>query len=276
MATPTVPTVLFPTDIDTDDDDNDDISSVLPVPPAATSLPVSPPPASTLVPAPASPPAVTPVPGAPSPTTVLDGSSTATPLADSLPSSLSTPTTGANPTSNGDQGLSTGTKAGIGVGVAIAVILMAVGVWMFVRTRRIRRQRKRKTSRDPKSADEENNRGAPGPDVRAYRAPTVPELSNNTGTEKARYYNELASPVVAQEVHGDREFAVELQGDVPSRATEKGESWSPNPPTYNTNDASRVGKTSEVGFADDSPIDDVDEIPDVREQPRMTDKKGGI
>jgi len=188
------------------------------------------------------------------------------PLADSLPSSLSTPTAPVNPHSDNDRGLSVGATAVVGVGIAIAVILMAIGVWMFVRQRRRRRQRKRKTSGDSRSpsdlSDTENGHGAYGPDMKTYRTPSVPELPNSgrmTGDDKARH--ELASPVVAQEVHGDREFAAELQRSaVPLKAMEKSETWSPDPLSYDQdNTASSVEKKSGVRLFDDAPIDEEDD-----------------
>lgn len=285
MASPTVPTVPFPTDIDTDDDDDDDLPSLLPSPTASTPPAQPPAPVETLLPtpgpAPAPPPAASSVPGAPSPSpdpnaaaTNTNGvvpSGSATPLADSRPSGLSNPT---SPNDGG--GLSTGAKAGLGVGVAIGVLLMVLAAWLFVRTRRRRRQQKTKISRAA-TRDVETARVAPGPDVRAYRAPAVPELSNGAGVEKYRYYNELASPVVAQEVHGDREFAVELQGsDVPSSSVAKeGRAWSPSPPTYDQSSAGpHMEKKDGVRLFDDAPIDADDEgTLNVHDQPRATDKK---
>lgn len=285
MTTPTVPTVPFPTetDTDTDDDDDDDISSIVPGQPTATTVPGQPlpPPPVSSVPE-AIPTSTTP---GTSPSSILNEpgpSGSTTPLADNL----STSTSPANPATNNAQGLSVGAKAGLGVGVAVAVILMAVGAWMFVRLRRRRQQRKRRTSHGSKSPndsrDEEKARATEHSDVRAYLAPAVPELSGGgplatNGTAKDR--SELASPVVAQEVHGDREFAAELQGSnvASTIARKEDETWSPNAPSHLAQQAeSQPEKKSGARLFDDAPIDDDDDDVDVVDRPRTLDVKGGV
>jgi hypothetical protein len=284
MATPTFPTVPFPTetDIDTDDDD-DDISSVIPGPPAATTVPIQPLPPPPVSSAPEAIPTNT-TPGA-SPSSILNEpgpSGSSTPFADILPTS----TPPANITTTNAQRLSIGAKAGLGVGVAVAVILMAVGAWMFVRLRRRRQQRKRRTSDDSKSPndsrDEEKARATAHSDVRAYRAPVVPELSvggHLATNETTNHRSELASPVVAQEANGDREFAIELQGSnvASTTARKEDETWSLNASSRLAQQVeSQPEKKSETRLFGDAPIDDDDSIIDVVDRPRMVDVKGGI
>jgi hypothetical protein len=277
MATPTIPKVPFPTETDTDtDDDDDDISSIIPGQPVATTVPVQPPPPPTVSSAPEAIPTST-TPGA-SPSSILNGpspSGSTTPLADNLPTSTSP----ANPATANDQGLGVGAKAGLGVGVAVAVILMAVGAWMFVRLRR-------RTSHDSKSPndsrDEEKARATEHSDVRAYRAPAVPELSGGgplATNETTKYRSELASPVLAQEFHGDTDFAAELQGSnvASTVARKEDETWSPNAPSHLAQQAeSQPEKKSGARLFDDAPIDDDDDIVDVVDRPRTVDVKGGV
>ncbi|KAH7091421.1 hypothetical protein FB567DRAFT_518610 [Paraphoma chrysanthemicola] len=297
MASPTVPTVALPTPTldDTDDDDDDDVSSLLPAP-VATTPPAQPPPAQTLPPAPVPPPAATSAagqppasaPGVPASTLIPNASPASrvpsgspTRLADTLPSGSSSPTSSANSSSNGGGGgLSTGAAAGVGVGVALAVILMAIGAWFYIRTRRRKRQHRKtsKSSYNGDSPDEEVAQRSAGPEVRAYYAGGgVPELPNGKEVGDPRRLSELASPVVPQEVHGDREFAAELPGSaVPAAAVAKsGEGWSSPPPIYEQVPP-RQEKKSGVRLFDDEPIDEVSSPVDVDERPRVMDKKGAL
>lgn len=94
----------------------------------------------------------------------------------------------------------------------------------------------------------------------------VPELDN----EKAGWAHELSSPVVPQEVHGDREFAAELPGStVHETESEKDQAemaiyHEPSPVVVPSE------KKSGARLFDDPPIDERDEPFDV--EPRL-DKK---
>jgi hypothetical protein len=298
MATPTVPTIPFPTPTgdDTDDDDDDDISSILlaqPTPPPVAPAPEQPSPTPPApIPEQPSPPLIASVPevlptsitpeSSSSISNVLSPSGSVTPLADNLPTS----TPQAESPANDKEGLGVGAKAGIGVGVPVAVIIMLIGIWLFLRRRKWRQQRKRESSRDSKSSnnsrDAEEAHATAGADVRAYRASAVSELSSGgvlTADDKVRRYSELASPVVAQEVHGDREFAAELQGSaVPLSTGQKDtEMWSPNGPRDSTAQSGpQVEKKSGARLFDDAPIEDTDTIIDVNDRPRTVDKKRGV
>jgi hypothetical protein len=274
MATPTVPTVLFPTPTgdDTDDDDDDDVSSVLPAQPTPSPIaPISEQPSPPIPSAPeASPTSVTPD----SPSSVFGPSGSVIPLPDNLPSS----TPQADRPTNDDKGLSVGAKAGIGVGVAFAAIMMLVLIWLYLRRQNWRQQRKRKTSHDPRDAEKAHT--TTGAEVRAYGASAVSELAGGgqlSADDKARRYSELASPVVAQEVHGDREFAAELQGSTVPMSTghKEEERWSSEVPNHSTEHAEPLAeKKSGARLFDDAPIDETDTIIDVDDLPRSVDKKG--
>ncbi|KAF2031009.1 hypothetical protein EK21DRAFT_88523 [Setomelanomma holmii] len=271
MASPTVPTVPFPTatDFDIDDDDDDAISSLVPGP-VATTPPVQ-------LPAPVPPSGITSAAGRPSANIPED------PIPKNLPFGSSTPLETANGPNNDSNSLGTGASAGIGVGVAIAVILAAIAAWMFVRIRRRRRQQQGKTSQSTyngDSPDKEVAQRTAGPDIRAYYAGGASELPNGKETvtgEPSRQYNELASPIVPQEIHGDRDFAAKLPGSAVS-ATGTGKSsegWSSPPPIYKPG-APRSEKKSGVRLFDDAPIDDLDSPVGVDERPRPVDQKGGL
>lgn len=165
------------------------------------------------------------------------------------------------------------------MGVAVAAIMMLVLIWLYLRRRRWRQQGKRKNSHDPRDAEKAKTAGA---DVRAYRASALSELSGGGdlgADDKTRRYSELASPIVAQEVYGDREFAAELQGSaVPMNTGHKEVSrWPPGAPNYSAEHAEpRVEKKSGARLFDDAPIDETDIIIDVDDHPRTADKKEGF
>ncbi|CAO2653936.1 Nn.00g106690.m01.CDS01 [Neocucurbitaria sp. VM-36] len=287
MATPTVPTVSLPLETDTDDESDDDLSSLLPAPPPTATVPAQsqPLPATD---APAASPVDTGLPGqatgdtslpgqtlpgtinpSQTPTTVVPGAastntasastfSSATGFADTLPSDGVNSSASDNAATSNDKGLSSGAAAGIGVAVGIAVILIAIGAWIFTRRRRRQWQKKRKSSRDSSShgytPDEEIARNLAGSEVRAYRA-TGGAVEMGHGKEldaDEKGLSELDSPTMPVEAIGDREFAAELPGSmVPMRGVDKG--------------------NGERLF-DDAPIDARDDP--VEAEPRMVDKKG--
>jgi hypothetical protein len=157
---------------------------------------------------------------------------------------------------------------------------MAIGAWLYVRTRRRRRQHKRKTSQSTyngDSLDEEVAQRSAGPEVRAYYAGGVSELPNSkdVSADDPRRFSELASPVVPQEVHGDREFAAELPGSAVSATgpAKSGEGWSSPPPVYEQA-ASQSEKKSGVRLFDDAPIDEHDSPINAEERTSVVDEKG--
>ncbi|KAF1914890.1 hypothetical protein BDU57DRAFT_520090 [Ampelomyces quisqualis] len=164
--------------------------------------------------------------------------------------------------------------------------MMLIGIWLFLRRRKWRQQRKQKDSRGSRSSNNphhtEKAHTTVGADVRAYRATALSELSSGGGLtvdDKARRYSELASPVIAQEVHGDREFAAELQGSTVPLSTghKETEMWYPNVPSHSAEQSVPwAEKKSGARLFDDAPIDDTDTVVDFNDRLRMVDKKGGV
>lgn len=253
MATPTMPTVPFPTetDIDTDDDD-DDISSLLSRSSVATTAP-----GQTQTIAPIQP---LETPGSLSQTisttSLSDQASHSTAHSSQILATIPTDTTiafssvppnssassfsydsvaNSNPTAQApasdSSSLSIGATVGIGVGVALAVILMAVGVWIFAKRRRRLWQKKRRASGDRSlpgdTPDEKMYKKLSGPQTTEYRAESTTspvEIGNGRETHvDEKHIFELASPTDPVEAIGDQEYAAELPGSqVPMYSTQKG------------------------------------------------------
>lgn len=267
MTSTTDPTVPLPTATDIDDDDDDDsddnVSSSLSFsqPPAATSPPAQPTSVSAPIPSPVTThipgvpvsPASTTAPAAPSNPSPSTNSlsfarvsqSSATGLADTLPSGSPTalsPTDPTNQDSSSSDRLGPGASAGIGIGVSLVVCLAAFVIWLFLRRRKSRQKKTRSTSNH--SSDEEHLPPTQKmeSEVYAYRSNGPAEVS---GVEKPRRWSELESPTYVSEVGDAQVFRAELPGSaVPVSATGK-------------QDGERL-------FAD-APIDEVDELADVRE-----------
>jgi hypothetical protein len=272
MASPTVPTVTFPTptgndDTDDDDDNDDNVSSVLlgPLPPTTTPTLPQPPISATVVLAPTPivnsiPISDTPLPEQgqgpistgefPAPSDI-DSLTSPTGPAGSLPSGgVPNPVVPANAPTNDSRGLSVGASAGIGVAVALAVVLMAIACWVFThRRKRIRRMRTRSgdSTINGVSPDEEIAKKS---QIYAHYAGSPFEIGGGKGMDvNHSRRSELASPVIPVEAVGDREFPVELQGSEVPTGSEKG---------------------GERLFSD-VPVD-VNDVPDDPE-PRFMDKK---